>query len=74
MNLTLSRHKARAVPEQRRPPQWLTSETGSRTDLVCATCGRRIAFGVQPDRLPADAPFFLEAHRPFCVSGAPTGT
>ena len=71
MNLTLARHHAVAVvPAQRAPERYLTRETGGRTDLCCPVCSQPIAYDIKAERLDADAPFFLEAHAPFCRSGA----
>jgi hypothetical protein len=40
-----------------------------RTDLLCTACGQRIAFGIDTAHLSTDAPFYLDAHAPFCRSG-----
>jgi hypothetical protein len=70
MTLTISRHKPEPppppAPEQ---PRFLTAESMGRTDLLCAACGQRIAFGIDTARLDTDAPFYLDAHAPFCRSG-----
>ena len=67
MTLTLSRHRPEqpAAPE---PPTYRTVESMGHTDLLCSACGRRIAFAIDPARLTTDAPFYLEAHAPFCRS------
>jgi hypothetical protein len=66
MNLTLSRHKV-SIPEQRSRPAYWTADVGGRTDLRCSVCGRAIAHAVEPSRVAVDAPFFVEAHLPFCM-------
>jgi hypothetical protein len=70
MNLTLTKHVTRhkvAIPEQRPRPTYWTDEIDGRTDLRCTVCGRAMAHGVDPSRVAADAPFFVEAHVPFCM-------
>jgi hypothetical protein len=68
MTLTISRHRAEqpVVPAQ---PRYLTAESMGRTDLLCTACGQRIAFGIDTAHLATDAPFYLDAHSPFCRSG-----
>ena len=71
MHRTLSRHHdTAAVPAQRAPQRYRTREAGGRVDLCCIACGQPIAYDVKIERLDADATFFLEAHAPFCRSGA----
>ena len=66
MNTILNRHKV-AIPAQRSRPAYWTDEAGGRTDLRCTVCGKVIAYAVEPSRVAADAPFFVEAHTPFCM-------
>jgi hypothetical protein len=66
MNLTLNRHRV-AIPAQRSRPAYWTDEVDGRTDLRCTVCGKTIAFAVEAGRVAADAPFFVEAHTPFCM-------
>jgi hypothetical protein len=44
-----------------------TRTVASRTDLTCSVCTHVIAYGVRPERVLADAEFFMDAHRPFCI-------
>ena len=69
MNLTLTRHKpvVSAVPAQRGRPTYWTVDVDGRTDLRCTVCGRAMAHAVDPTRVASDAPFFVEAHLPFCL-------
>jgi hypothetical protein len=39
----------------------------TRTDLTCSVCNHVIAYGVRPERVLADAGFFMDAHKPFCM-------
>jgi hypothetical protein len=44
-----------------------TRTTAARTDLTCSVCSHVIAYGVRPERVLADAGFFMDAHKPFCI-------
>jgi hypothetical protein len=68
MTLTITRHRT-GHPEIQLTPRYFTDERMGRTDLLCTTCGQRIAFGIDPAHLAVDAPFYLDAHAPFCRSG-----
>ena len=65
MRMTFSR--SRQVTETPPPPPMVSTRTvASRTDLTCSVCTHVIAYGVRPERVLADAEFFMDAHRPFC--------
>ena len=66
MSLTLTRHKPMIPTQPARPAYW-TVDVDGRTDLRCTTCGRAMAHAVDPTRVATDAPFFVEAHTPFCI-------
>lgn len=68
MALTISRHRPEQ-PHLPAPSPYLTAESMGRTDLLCTACGQRIAFGIDAAHLTSDAPFYLDAHAPFCRSG-----
>ena len=54
--------------EPRAPePMLVTRPSGARTDLTCSVCTHVIAYGVRPERVLADADFFMDAHKPFCT-------
>jgi hypothetical protein len=53
-------------PTTERRPTVGTRALQSRTDLTCSVCTHVIAYNVRPERVLADAGFFLEAHKPFC--------
>ena len=63
-----------SVPQQRLSPELVvhaprlydTKQVGERTDLICPTCERTIAYGVATERLADDVRFFLQQHAPFC--------
>ena len=65
----LTRHKPviSMIPTQAARPQYWTDDHAGRIDLRCSTCGKAIAYAVEPTRVAADAPFFVEAHAPFCM-------
>jgi hypothetical protein len=68
MTLTISRHRTEP-PVPPAPQPYRTAESLGRTDLLCTACGQRIAFGIDTAHLSTDAPFYLDAHAPFCRSG-----
>ncbi|MDX6199386.1 MAG: hypothetical protein QOJ79_2537 [Actinomycetota bacterium] len=49
------------------PATVATRALATRTDLTCSVCTHVIAYGVRPERVLADAGFFLDAHKPFCM-------
>ena len=59
----------RQVVEPTPPPTPMVSTrtTAARTDLTCSVCSHVIAYGVRPERVLADAGFFMDAHKPFCI-------
>jgi hypothetical protein len=61
--------RQREVEPEPAPPRPMvaTRQSAARTDLTCAACSTVIAYGVRPERVDADAEFFLDAHKPFCV-------
>ena len=72
MRLTLSRRQVptqRVAEEATAPPRPLYEvvSVDDRLDLNCTVCGTAIAVGVREDRVIEDAPFFLDAHSPFCL-------
>ena len=44
-----------------------TRSHDEQTDLTCSVCSHVIAYGVRPERVAADADFYLDAHKPFCI-------
>ena len=67
MRLTFARnHETEPTAAPPRPMVGLVT-LATRTDMTCSTCGHVIAYGVRPERVQADAAFFLEAHKPFCM-------
>jgi hypothetical protein len=65
MRMTFVRSRPAVEPAPVR--RTVTTRTlDTRTDLICSACSHVIAYGVRPDRVLADAGFFLDAHKPFC--------
>jgi hypothetical protein len=63
-------HRGRHVAEPEPEPASATVATrvlATRTDLTCSVCNHVIAYGVRPERVLADAGFFMDAHKPFCM-------
>ena len=66
MRMTFARNHVAEPTAAPRPLVGLRT-VSTRTDMTCATCDHVIAYGVRPERVQADAGFFLEAHKPFCM-------
>lgn len=62
-----ARHRSTELPPADPRPLVGTRLVGVRTDMTCAVCMHVIAYGVRPERVQADAAFFLDAHKPFCM-------
>ena len=74
MHLPRQRRNAGPVPAPAPTPRYETVATpDGRTDLYCTTCTCVMAYDVSTEQLAVDAPFFLDAHRPFCGSGRAVG-
>ena len=67
MRMTFAR--SRQVAEEAPPPAPMVVPVtvATRTDLTCSVCSHVIAYGVRPERVLADAAFFMDAHKPFCI-------
>ena len=64
MRRTFSRNRQTEPAEPR--PMVATRALATRTDLTCSVCNHVIAYAVRPERVLADAGFFMDAHKPFC--------
>ena len=65
MRMTFARSR-QAVEPAPPAPTVVTRTLATRTDLTCSVCTHVIAYGVRPERVLADAAFFMDAHKPFC--------